>query len=788
MIKAARHLPRACINSLRPSHNLRNTSTVANGISLPASYVPSSAQQDDQILRQVFDSQQFWSEFSKSSRNIYTQPSVGLLRNRYLATPNGFLEYADKSMVRCSRLVDKIAAIDTVEGYRGIVRDLDRISDLLCRVIDLADFVRSNHRDRRFQLVATEAYAAMFEYMNKLNTATALSNQLEEAGSIPEVYNSWTEEERRAYQIFLQDFNRSAGLPAAAQDEFVQLTNAIAKVGSDFVDSFHPAKNTLRFPSSRLKGVNPLFIRNNSSFGVATIATTGDEAHTVMTRADDPEVRRDLFVASRTASRSSLKLLEAMLDYRTHLASLCGFDSFGQMALQDKMAKTPEAVSQFLQALRADNQPKVDAELEELLDLKRADALGASFPEHLDPWDKAFYSTRLNESIRSQFRHPIELSEYFSVGTVFQGLSRLFTRIYGVRFVPQELLPGEGWHDEVRKLHVADDSTGRVLAVVYCDLFYRDGKNPGAAHFTLRCSRTILPDEIAEYAAEDGLDNDPISAASDGLATWLDPNTNIVHQLPTIALVCDFRPPVRSSSSSSAPACLQPSEVQTLFHEMGHAVHSIFGQTSLQNVTGTRCATDLAELPSTLTERFAFSPLVLPLWARHWSTNEPLPQELVRQRLRMDARGTALETENQILMATVDQALHSKRVGSTVSAAEAFAKINASASLPDPPGTSWYGLLAHLYGYGASYYSYLFSRALAGRVWKVVFDNGAKALDRDAGERVKNELLRFGGARDPWKCVASVLRDESLKLGDEQAVKRVGEWGVSKDPGSMDRQ
>jgi mitochondrial intermediate peptidase len=324
---------------------------------------------------------------------------------------------------------------------------------------------------------------------------------------------------------------------------------------------------------------------------------------------------------------------------------------------------------------------------------------------------------------------------------------------------------------------------------VYCDLFYRAGKNPGAAHFTLRCSRAILPDEVAECAAEEGsvTVQEAINAASDGLAVYHDQSTNIVHQLPTIALVCDFRPPMNAAASSHSivPACLQASEVQTLFHEMGHAVHSILGQTHLQNVAGTRCATDLAELPSTLNERFAFHPNVLPLWARHWSTDAPLPPQLMTQRLALDTRGAAIETENQILMALADQALHSRANDSHVSMKQVFHAINNGASLPDPPGTSWYGLLGHLFGYGASYYSYLFSRALAGRIWKVVFENGDKAVDREAGERVKSELLRFGGARDPWKCIAGVLNDSSVENGDKEAVRTVGEWGVGRDGGDV---
>ncbi|KAI5308117.1 Mitochondrial intermediate peptidase [Ascosphaera atra] len=107
--------------------------------------------------------------------------------------------------------------------------------------------------------------------------------------------------------------------------------------------------------------------------------------------------------------------------------------------------------------------------------------------------------------------------------------------------------------------------------------------------------------------------------------------------------------------------------------------------------------------------------------------------------------------------------------------------------MPDPPGmqTSWQGFFSHLFGYGATYYSYLLDRALAGKIWAEVFKNGEKALDREAGERMKNEVLKWGGGRNGWECVANVLGDvpgnENGKLarGGEEAMREVGTWGAT---------
>jgi len=108
---------------------------------------------------------------------------------------------------------------------------------------------------------------------------------------------------------------------------------------------------------------------------------------------------------------------------------------------------------------------------------------------------------------------------------------------------------------------------------------------------------------------------------------------------------------------------------------------------------------------------------------------------------------------------------------------------------PDPAGTSWQGFFGHLYGYGGSYYSYLFDRVLAKRVWQKVFASGQDggAVARGNGERFKDDVLKWGGARDPWKCLSNVLRDERLEGGGKSAMGSVGSWGIEGRKGGTGR-
>ncbi|OCK78561.1 mitochondrial intermediate peptidase [Lepidopterella palustris CBS 459.81] len=784
--------PWTCSRCLRLQRQHRHNSTIAATTSAHDTVLPSplpaslrglgnpDTNHDDSVLRQIFDSPGFWKEFSLQAKHHASGKSAGLFQNRYLTTPGGFQRFAENTVMKCEKIVDSVVAASTLEEYKSLARDLDRLSDLLCRVIDLADFVRATHPDRRIQAAATQAYAMMFEYMNKLNTTTALNDQLKKAAAMPEVQESWNEQEKVVSKMLIRDFSKSAiDLPEGDRQKFVELSNEIAHTGTEFVDNMAPERPYLSFESSKMRGLEPNMARALTKWGQIRLPTMDMPAQMALRYVEDADVRREVYMAVRTASKGSIRRLEKMLKDRAELAKLSGYQTFSHMALSDKMAQSPEAVNQFLSALITDNHRQVQDELQELMELKRADARSDNFPNTINAWDKFYYTHRLVSNMDNRIRSPDFLSAYFSLGTVMQGISRLFNRLYGIRLVPRETLPGETWNDDVRRLDVVSDTDGHI-AVLYCDLFSRPGKTPNPAHFTLRCSREISATEIAEAANTPHPFSSALEAATDGMSASFNTTTNTYFQLPTISLICDFaRPPI--SPTLPRPTLLNFNDVRTLFHEMGHGLHSFLGRTALQNVSGTRCATDFAELPSVLMEHFASCPSVLALYARHWDTDAPLPMAALEQRIAIDQRTQPAETEAQILLAMLDQAYHSALpLSSDFDSTKTYHDIyNAHASIPEPQGTAWQGFFGHLFGYGATYYSYLFDRAIAGKVWNDVFQQTPDgSVSRERGEKYKDEVLKWGGGRDGWKCIAGVLGDERLAEGGEEAMKEVGRWGV----------
>ena len=213
----------------------------------------------------------------------------------------------------------------------------------------------------------------------------------------------------------------------------------------------------------------------------------------------------------------------------------------------------------------------------------------------------------------------------------------------------------------------------------------------------------------------------------------------------------------------------------------------MIGRTEYHNVSGTRCATDFVELPSILMEHFISSPGVLSMFATHHETGETIPMDLVASHLTQQRSLSALETHAQIVMAVLDQRYHSLTAAQTRSSPINSTRIHHNLQdeigvMGPVEGTAWQTQFGHLYGYGATYYSYLFDRAIAGKIWSTLFNHPASeggSLSREGGEVFKEKVLKWGGGKDPWEMVGNVIgghEGEVIAKGDEKAMDVVGHW------------
>ncbi|KAG0375185.1 Mitochondrial intermediate peptidase [Mortierella sp. AD032] len=730
-------------------------------------------------LRELFDSPPVSSSRSRLASS--TSPE-GLFLYQNLKTPASFLDSVNAAIARGHLLVERIAHApeqqDGGQEMRKVIKLFDRLSDVLCKVIDAAEVVRCLHPDPAWRQAAETVYEELFSWMNTLNTDPRLYEVLHTVLNTPAIESGLSEAERQVALVFLRDFEKSGiHLSDAKRAQFVNLSDKVVSLGRDFMQNCSTSgpgpAHILVSPPSRLQGLSQGYIQritktNKQGEKVAVVPTSGWESQMVLKHVEDEGVRRAMYVASMAEDKAKVAVLDDLLRTRYDLAQLVGLPSYGHMFLGDKMVKNPENVSAFLHTLGKSQEAAVENELRLLQKAKRVATRDKD--ARLEAWDRDFY-VRLVSSRTNTMPHGDSISAYFSVGTTMDGLSKLFSHLYGIKFVPGTVLPGEIWHDEVQKLDVVDEREG-LIGTIYCDFYGRQGKQLNAAHYTVRCSRRVDDDDEEHDIAEGMTLREGIELAK------ADPGVKMAgkegrYQLPLAVLSCGFsRPP------GGKPALLSWVEVETLFHEMGHAMHSMIGRADYHNVSGTRCPIDFVEIPSILMEHFLADPAVLGLFATHYQTGAPLPAGLLMAHRANRSTFQAIELHSQRSMAMLDQLLYSPVVGShDFNSTAVLEDLQRSTGIVPPvPGTAWQTGFGHLYGYGAGYYSYLFGRTVTSQIWETVFRSAPTS--RSAGERLREHVLKWGGGKDPWECLGGLLEDDRLMKGDQESMKVVGVWGT----------
>ncbi|GME71870.1 unnamed protein product [Ambrosiozyma monospora] len=774
-LTATAPLARPTLTALRTPTTTSSTSFI---FKKNFSTTPAETSSPDRI-RQVFDDSQFWREFNGSPTSNshffnYKSNSVGLFQNPYLKRPSGVQDFSRESLKKAKQLTQAIIEDDSPEGLVNYIRNLDRLSDILCRVIDLCEFIRVVHPNKSFVNAAQACHEEMFQFMNILNTSKELYDKLHRVLHTPEIKNQLSAEEIAVGELLYSDFKKSGiDMDDQTRQAFVELSQNIALLGQSFNNGVtDPVQDFVIIEKDKLKeGDISKYYKDLVSYdrdGNLKVPIYGRVPLELLRSCPNQFVRKELWRALHSSPDYQIEYLQALLKQRGLLARLLGSKSFSEYQLVEKMAKSPENVMSFLKNLLIRVAPGVVAETRSLYKFSPSFDKDAKPPtdvelaELVHPWDRDYLVTLSLMKRRSVNLE--DISSYFSVGTVVQGLSNLFKSIYGIHLNPVKCKPGETWSNDVRKFEVVSEDEG-IVGIIYLDLFYRERKTHNPAHFTVCCSRKIYPEELNP--------KDPFKLSLDSIQTNESVNGEIF-QLPLISLVCNFVPDYSSRSNKNVKTLLTLDQVETLFHEMGHAMHSMLGRSNLHNVSGTRCSTDFVELPSILMEHFAKDPRVLLSFAKHHETGEPLPLQLLKKHQEDNDAMCNSETFSQIKMAILDQQLHSDVVfDPNFDVVQIWHDLEKQLQFYNDSISNWPGKFGHLFSYGSVYYSYLFDRAIAANIWEHLFKKNP--LDRASGEKFKNHVLKWGGSKDPWELIANALDKPELKGGDAKAMEFIGD-------------
>ena len=412
---------------------------------------------------------------------ILDSENVGLFGIPELRTPEGFSILKESVIRKCSSLIeDAICSRNSPH----IVSIFDEISDELCKVADLAEFLRLTHPSKSFSKAAEETSLGLGAFVEELNTNIDLYNALKHALNDKDVSGQMDDVTKHVGNLFLFDFEQSGiHLEREKRERAVKLHEMILTFGAEFS---HNTSVSSKYPLS--KWAQDVRIPFKISGNDILVSSPYSESAS-------SKLRKEAYKGFYMQTDEQLMILENLLACRNQLANLLGFESFAHRALKGTMAQNPETVMAFLRESFNLLRDSTQAELDVISGWKsnENDVEGAN---RVHMWDIRYYTSQIiSESFTLS---AAKLSEYFSLGACMEGLDMLFTDLYGVHLNHVDADPGEVWSDDVQKLEVRHETEG-VLGYIYCDFFSRPGKISQDCHFTIRGT---LPYSICHLLAD----------------------------------------------------------------------------------------------------------------------------------------------------------------------------------------------------------------------------------------------------------------------------------------------
>ncbi len=524
---------------------------------------------------------------------------------------------------------------------------------------------------------------------------------------------------RRHLDKTLDEFRRhGAELPAEKKQRLTEISRRLAEVTSKFGQNLVDATAAFELivdDESHLEGLPPWARaaarqsaeeKGQSGWRLTLQAPSYMPA---MMYLDDADIRERLYRAYNTRAAASPRdnpaLIVEILELRREQASLLGYDHFADFVLEPRMAKTGQAALDFVARLRARSETGFGVENEALSAFRRS-IEGPEAPP-LQPWDVGYYAEKQRRA--SYDLDDEQLRPYFALPSVMNGLFEIVQRLFGVTIAPADL---PVWHAEVEAYEIRDDD-GTVLGAFYADLHPRDTKRGGAWMNTLL---TGLPG---------------------------------TQRGPHLGLICaNVARPV-----DGKPALLNHQEVGTLFHEFGHLLHHILSRVEVRALAGTNVAWDFVELPSQIMENWCYEREALDMFARHYETEERIPDELFEKMQKARTFRAANAMMRQLGFAAVDLALHTRAPPATAAdLLQTSGRIMAEyAPTPQFDGYAFIAGFGHLFsssvGYAAGYYSYKWAEVLDADAFTRFKAEGV--FSASVGRAFRSAILERGDGEDP---------------------------------------
>jgi thimet oligopeptidase len=659
-------------------------------------------------------------------------------------TPEAVDAAMKDSIANANKALDQIGAQDLSKvTFKSTVVALDDLTYRASLAANKATIIKESNTDEKMRTAGENAVKAFQEWAVSIDYRTDVYKALKAFG---DTHPQLSGEDAKLLFETMRDYRRAGlDLPPDKQKEVEQLRKDLSKLGTDFDTNIVNAKAPVVFTKAELDGVPESFLANKD-------VKTGDDAYNVMANvtwqfimveenAKSEATRKKLYVVHDSLAKdTNASVLNQMLVLRNKIALRLGYKSWDDFQTEIRMAKSGAGAKSYIDNLITGIQPKFDAELAALQKMKAADTHDPN--AKIDVWDWRYYSNQLNKQKYAVDKEA--LRAYFPFQKVLEGMFNIYQSIFGLKF--EKIAAPYKWIDDLQFYMVSDAATGEPLGMFYLDMFPREGKFNHFAEFPI-ISGKLLPD--GKY------------------------------QRPVAALLCNFPPP-----SADKPSLMAHSEVETLFHEFGHALHEITTCAKYGRFAGTNVPRDFVEAPSQMLQNWVWDKKVLDTFAGDYrDPSKKIPAEIIKKMNDAKLANAGVVYRRQFALASLDLAMHGVHPEDQPYDCVAISNpILEKVFLPIDPSTTMVSYFGHMNGYDAGYYGYAWADAIAADMATVFEKAKDRYLDKQAGLRLRHEVYEQGDGRDATVSIEKFLgRKQSVQpflrkigIGGEKKTKPAG--------------
>lgn len=635
-----------------------------------------------------------------------------------------------------TKINDLINLPNEKRNFENTAKALDEITNIISQEASIFNTTMFVSPDKNLREKSKEAALKLVEFsIDNISQNKAIFNVFKYYVENISKNEKLNPEELYFLEETLKGFKRSGlNLPDEEQKNIKTLTKELFKVQQEFDKNINDDVKHVDVPESELKGLNQNFIeslplKEKDKIKLRTLDTSYPVVDQVMQNCSVESTRKILWEAFvNRAYPANISLLDKIIKLRDKLSKKLGYKSYSQFDLEEEMAKTPEIVEKFLNEIDGKLLIKTDQEIkQQLKDLPESVTLTKE--GKFKPWDWRFareYYRKKHYNVDQR-----SISEYFPLQNTIESLIKIYEDFFSINF--EKINSKNLWHEDVILFKLTKKSNNsshccsscqkcnnNIIGWLLLDLYPRDGK------FTHACSSGI----VSSFKTKN---ND------------LYPGVNVI--------IANFPKP-----TPIQPSLLFHSDVTTLFHEFGHAIHALLGATEMKSFSGTNVKTDFVEMPSQMLEEWCWDKDTLKKISKHYKTNNPLSDDLIEKMINLKNfdRGNNLRRQIMFSKLSLDYFKDGEKKDTEKIMRELSKKYKSHIELRD--NDHFQASFGHLTDYGAKYYSYLWSKVYALDLFAHIKKHGL--LNKEIGKEYSEKILMKGGSYEPQKLLKDFLGRE----------------------------